>query len=245
MDILMAENQILKKTNRADKAVSKALLDMGNSRSSIICTNTNGIITYVSPGAERLLGYTAAELVGVNSLLKIHYPGEIMQRARELENETGKRVVPGLGVLVEKTMRSRGKEDVRMWTYVKKDNSLVPVQVAIRPLFDEKSIFGFAEVATELDAQPPTPKADVKIETPAAPSSETATQQDRSPSTFLTSPVPTPGPALSASQSTSTPQAPIQPTTQEEEALLNALFDGENLDNLESLDLLDIKWAEQ
>ncbi len=40
----------------------------------------------------------SSELVGLQNLLKIHEPNEIVTRTRELELEVRKRVAPGMGI---------------------------------------------------------------------------------------------------------------------------------------------------
>jgi hypothetical protein len=48
-------------------------------------------------------------------------------------------------------MKNRGQEDTRIWTYLRKDGVPTVVTVTIKPLFDEKSVFGFVEIASEMD----------------------------------------------------------------------------------------------
>ncbi len=233
LDVLMAENQILKKRNKFDRALTNVLVtpEMPNGKQmSIICTNTNGLITYVSPGAEKLLGYQANELLGSATLSKIHNPAELLQRAKEIEAEIGRKVAPGLGVLIEKTMRSKGKEDTRIWSYVKKDNSLVTVQVSLKPLFDEKSIFGFVEVATEVEPQSLVPQQ--KEGTTPTPQHQQQPQQVSSPE-----------PPSSPNQPTTflTPSNDTSIGSLTDDQLVNSLLNGENFD-METLELLDNNW---
>jgi len=154
LDVLLAENQILKKKNKFERSVVQVLASVENSfgkKISVVCSNTAGLITYVSPGAEQMLGYMSSELVGLQNLLKIHEPNEIVTRTRDLELEVRKRVAPGMAVLVARTMKNRGQDDTRIWTYIRKDGNPTVVTVTIKPLFDEKSVFGFVEIAHEMD----------------------------------------------------------------------------------------------
>jgi PAS domain-containing protein len=105
-----------------------------------------GVITYFSPGATALLGYASAELVGRYTPLKLHEPNEVLQRSKEAEQETGKKMNPGFSVIVDKTMRTG--QDSRDWTFIKKDGSSLLVNVTVKPLYDEdKTLIGFLEVA--------------------------------------------------------------------------------------------------
>jgi PAS domain S-box-containing protein len=51
-------------------------------RFPIIATDEKGIIQLFNVGAERMLGYTAAEVVNRISPSDIHDPQEVMARAR-------------------------------------------------------------------------------------------------------------------------------------------------------------------
>lgn len=55
---------------------------------SIIATDPDGLITVFNTGAERMLGYTAREMIGT-SPERLHDAGEIRDRAAELGMEPG------------------------------------------------------------------------------------------------------------------------------------------------------------
>src|SRR5262249_14366566 len=76
---------------------------------SIVGTTTEGIITLFNVGAERMLGYRAAETVGRLTPIAFHDAKEVAQRAAELG------VPPGFEVFVH---AARGREpETRDWTY--------------------------------------------------------------------------------------------------------------------------------
>src|SRR5579862_306787 len=63
-------------------ALQNAILTSANF--SIIATDEKGIIQLFNVGAERMLGYTAAEVVNKINPSDIHDPQEVMARAKEL-----------------------------------------------------------------------------------------------------------------------------------------------------------------
>jgi signal transduction histidine kinase/ActR/RegA family two-component response regulator len=98
----------------------------------IIATDEKGIIQLFNAGAERLLGYKAAEVVNRISPSDIHDPQEVAARARELSLEFSDTITPGFEALAFKA--SRGIEDVYELTYISKDGSRFPAVVSITAL---------------------------------------------------------------------------------------------------------------
>ena len=89
---------------------------------SIVGTDVDGLITVFNEGAERLLGYSAKEVVG-REMTVLHDPAEVAARAAELGVE------PGFRVLVASAKRNRA--ETREWTYVRQDGGRVPVALTV------------------------------------------------------------------------------------------------------------------
>ena len=123
--------QALRETNVLQRAI------LGSANYSIISTDTQGRIHTFNTTAERLLGYTAAEMLGRTPDI-IHDPHEVAQRAEELSIELGYPVAAGFEAFVAKTRL--GQADEREWTYVRKDGSRFPVMLSVTSLFDDKGI---------------------------------------------------------------------------------------------------------
>jgi len=117
---------------------------------AIICTNVKGLVTFYSPAAQRLLGYTADELIGKHSLIQLHDLMELNERSKELERELGRPIPADFNVLIQTTLLNRGADYTRIWHWIRKDRSFVPVQITVKPLNDESSVFGFAAIAKEV-----------------------------------------------------------------------------------------------
>lgn len=115
---------------------------------AIIATDLNGIIRIFSIGAERMLGYHAADMVGKQTLATFHLPEEVQARAAELSTETG-RPVEGLAVFIHSARQ--GHAETREWTYVRKDDSRLPVQLTMSPIRGARGeITGYVGIARDI-----------------------------------------------------------------------------------------------
>src|SRR5689334_7202890 len=118
--------------NTARKKAEEALLKAGALQSAIfnsanfssIATDEKGVIQIFNVGAERMLGYTAAEVMNKITPADISDPQEVITRAKALSAEIGTMITPGFEALVFKA--SRGIEDIYELTYIRKDGSRFP-----------------------------------------------------------------------------------------------------------------------
>ena len=115
---------------------------------SIIATDEKGIIQLFNVGAERMLGYMAAEVVNKINPSDIHDPQEVMSRAQALSAELGTTITPGFEALAFKA--SRGIEDIYELTYIRKDGSRFPCIISITALRDDfGTIIGYLLIGTD------------------------------------------------------------------------------------------------
>jgi PAS domain-containing protein len=91
---------------------------------SSIATDAKGIIQIFNVGAERMLGFTAAEVTNRITPADISDPQEVIARAKLLSMELATPIEPGFDALVFKA--SRGIEDIYELTYIRKDGSRLP-----------------------------------------------------------------------------------------------------------------------
>ena len=115
---------------------------------SVIAIGRDGVILAVNPAAVRLLGYAPQELIGVSTLV-MHDPRELERRAAELTQQQNRRIPANFEVIV--ASGSQEAVDEREWTYVRKDGSRVPVNIAITAIRDENGqVGGFLKVAYDI-----------------------------------------------------------------------------------------------
>ncbi|MFY7867751.1 MAG: PAS domain S-box protein [Roseateles sp.] len=117
---------------------------------SIIATDLEGRIGLFNRGAEQMLGYAEAEMLGHTPAL-IHLQGEIEARAAELSESHGRRV-EGFEAFVLQA-REHGIE-TRIWTYIRKDGSHLEVSLTVSCLQDSDGhASGYLGIARDITAQ--------------------------------------------------------------------------------------------
>jgi len=132
---------------RRSEALQRALLT--HAGPAIIATDPRGTITLFNRAAEELLGYAAAELIGVMTPTPLHDPAEVDVRRAALERELGVAIETPFEVFVIKS-RSHGA-DANEWTYVRKDGSRVPVLLTVSSIRgDGGEVVGYLGVAVDL-----------------------------------------------------------------------------------------------
>ncbi len=104
------------------------------SQISIIATDRDGLITLFNAGAERMLSYTADEMVGRKTPATIHLESEVVAHGKELSEEYG-RPVEGFEVFTLKANEDGYEE--REWTYVRKDGTELQVNLGVTSIHGE------------------------------------------------------------------------------------------------------------
>jgi len=130
--------------NTARKQAEAELLKAGALQSAIfnsanfssIATDAKGVIQIFNVGAERMLGYAAADVMNKITPAEISDPQEVVARAKALSVELGTQIEPGFEALVFKA--ARGIEDIYELTYIRKDGSRFPAIVSVTALRDEQ-----------------------------------------------------------------------------------------------------------
>ncbi|MGD1215904.1 MAG: PAS domain S-box protein [Terriglobales bacterium] len=146
--------------NTARKQAEEALLKAGALQSAIfnsanfssIATDAKGVIQIFNVGAERMLGYAAADVMNKITPADISDPQEVIARAKALSTELGTPIMPGFEALVFKA--SRGIEDIYELTYIRKDGSRFPAVVSVTALRDaQDAIIGYLLIGTDNTAR--------------------------------------------------------------------------------------------
>ena len=141
-DRKQAEEELLQTTT-----LQKAMLDSANY--TIISTTVDGTILTFNKAAERLLGYSAEEVVGKATLAIVHDKEEVVRRAQDLSVEMGISIEPGFETFVAKARL--GEPDEYEWSYIRKDGSRFPLLLSMTALHDpEGNITGFLGIGNDI-----------------------------------------------------------------------------------------------
>jgi PAS domain S-box-containing protein len=107
----------------------------------VFVTDINDIVIVFNKGAERILGYTADEVIGKHSLgLFLSSPDKIKR-----EKNTG---ITFEELELVPPMLETACAEIRSWTYVRKDSSEIQIQSIFIPLKDaENRIYGYLGIA--------------------------------------------------------------------------------------------------
>jgi diguanylate cyclase (GGDEF)-like protein/PAS domain S-box-containing protein len=132
------------------EALQNAIFNSANFSS--IATDAQGVIQIFNVGAERMLGYAAADVMNKITPADISDPHELLARAQMLSAELETPIAPGFEALVFKA--SRGIEDIYELTYIRKDGSRFPAVVSVTALRDDQGgIIGYLLIGTDNTAR--------------------------------------------------------------------------------------------
>ncbi|MBF0187446.1 MAG: EAL domain-containing protein [Magnetococcales bacterium] len=148
-ELRYAKNDAEESARRAQdsEALNRAIIN--SAAYSIITTDEQGTIVSFNKNAENLLGYTAAEMIGKQTPALFHDADEVIHRADQLNQELGHSIEPGFESFV--ALARLGKTDEREWTYIHKDGSRFPVQLAVTGVFNaDGTLNGFQGIAQDI-----------------------------------------------------------------------------------------------
>lgn len=135
-----------KQANRLLSNVLRAASEM-----AIIATDSDGLITIFNTGAERMLGYGAADMIGKCTPAPLHLPEEVEERGKQLSAQE-QMPIEGFRVFVH--LPERDGAERRQWTYVRSDGSQLQVSLTVTAMRDETgAILGYLGVATDITEQ--------------------------------------------------------------------------------------------
>lgn len=127
--------------------LQRTILD--NVAHGIISAAPDGTITTFNHAAERLLGYTAEEMVGKQTPACWHDPEEIARHAVRLSEELGEVIQPGFEVFAARPRRKLREEGE--WVFIRKDGTRVPVLLSVSALRGEGGeVTGFVGLTYDL-----------------------------------------------------------------------------------------------
>ncbi len=153
------EEQVESRTQELSRTLkqNQTLLELKNSiltssPLAVIATDTKGLITLFNPAAEKLLGYQADEMIGIQTPAIFHDADEVANRAKEFSQELGEPIAPGFDVLVVKSRHKLHNE--YEWTYIHKYQTRIPVLLSVSALRNlQGEITGYLGMASDITQQ--------------------------------------------------------------------------------------------
>jgi len=161
--IKAAERALLETNSNLEALVEKRTLEISavstlqrsilNSASyAIVATDIDGIVTSFNSAAEKLTGFSAQELIGLHSPAIFHDLNEVAERAEYLSQKLGKIVEAGFDVFAE--LAKNNQSDIEEWRYMKKNKTVVPVNLNLTTLTDENGVLvGYVGIAIDITRQ--------------------------------------------------------------------------------------------
>ena len=130
----------------ADRTLELSSVLDASTEIAIIGIDIAGVVTTFNSGAEKMLGWTAGEMLGTPGLRRILDPDEVAQRARSLGVLTGHDVIVSLA--------RTGSVDPQLWSCIRKDGTRVPVQTVVSARHDPRGeVIGYLGIGRDLSAE--------------------------------------------------------------------------------------------
>lgn len=109
----------------------------------IITTDQDGTVLAFNAGAERILGYRAADVIGEYDVTRFIEPAELAAEARALGLDPGSDVVLGAA--------RGGPVDKRDWTMIAADDRRVTIELSVSAMTDnDGTLLGFVGIGTDV-----------------------------------------------------------------------------------------------
>ena len=146
MDI--SEQKLAAAETARTTAMLQSVLDAA-SEVAVITTGLDRTITLFNTGAERMLGYTAAEVVGLHTPALFSDTQELTARAAEMTHELGTLVTP-VNVVAHESMLGKRSE----WTHIRKDGTRLVIALVITPLTDTNGVrIGYLGISHDISIE--------------------------------------------------------------------------------------------
>ncbi|MBB6671148.1 response regulator [Cohnella nanjingensis] len=118
----------------------------------IIVADASHTITQFNETAERMLGFAAAEMIGLKTPLAFSDMAELRGKAARLSARTGRRVEPGLPYFHAMLQGKLTYTEDR--TYIRKDGTSLPVHLNVSKILDEQGrVTGYVSLFRDITRQ--------------------------------------------------------------------------------------------
>jgi diguanylate cyclase (GGDEF)-like protein/PAS domain S-box-containing protein len=145
----MAKRQHLRDLNvLADSfALNQSIMD--SSDYAIISTDSRGWITSFNSTAEKMLGFAAKEMIGIQTIDRLFCLEELAERAAQLKHKEDLDLDAGVDALL--AYAQAGKHDESEWTFLRKNGSSLVVLASITATRNRNNgVNGFVVMANDI-----------------------------------------------------------------------------------------------
>jgi PAS domain S-box-containing protein len=151
----IARDVTLERQKQAQQLQTTANLSaiLNASEFSIIATDIDGTIKHFNKGAERLLGYKEAEVIGKIAPAQLLDEGDIIRYTQDLSNEIGKEVKSIMMDFVVQSIASTSNT-AREWTYYRKDGSSLVMIISFSAIYNKDGeVSGYLGIGKDISAE--------------------------------------------------------------------------------------------
>lgn len=139
------------KATRNTAALTPDILQNGiiaSATFAIVATDGDGVVQLFNVGAERLFGWSAAEMVGTAAVTALHDPQELAARAAALGLELDTAPPSSFATLTHNA--ARGVADTYQALLVRRDDTRIPARMAVTPLYgSEARLVGYLFIGAD------------------------------------------------------------------------------------------------
>jgi len=145
----ITEQYEVEQSLRSTTTLQRAILDGANYM--LISTDLEGTINTFNRAAERMTGYSAAEVVGKETPALIHDAEEIERHGKELSAELSINPEPGGEFYFFTTKARMNNSDEREWTIVRRDKTRFPALMSVTATRDSNGeVTGYLAIGSDI-----------------------------------------------------------------------------------------------
>lgn len=140
------------RTQKLQEILALRAAVLGAANCAILSTNKEGLITFFNRASEKMLGYSAVEVVGKYNPGLWHDPTELANRAQAISAALGRPIAANFEALIVNISEADSVENE--WTLVGQDGRRLDAMVAVSPLLnDGDAVIGYLFIIRDISAQ--------------------------------------------------------------------------------------------
>ncbi|ASM49619.1 hypothetical protein PESP_a1512 [Pseudoalteromonas espejiana DSM 9414] len=143
------ESEVHSRTQQLEEITTLQRSILDSAHYSIIATDKDGLISEFNPAAEKLLKYTASEVIGKFTPFIFHLDSEIQTLIDDLTKQQGQKVALSFDIFLLQAQLNN--KNTNQWTYVDKHQQQTQVNLSVTKLLNNKGeAVGYLGIAYDL-----------------------------------------------------------------------------------------------